>query len=151
MSIHFSQVGTGNSSLEGPTTMEMFLPSVGAGAVVYGGDEDEKKRYVSFLKSEAENYPAQPWFFWNQPLDDSGWVAAHSGSGGASVTTTTASLSLSLLSPMSRAPTASATDQDKGTGTAGGKSGGERILLGTFGHLFLGAVTLVSSHALLFT
>lgn len=130
--------------------MVTFLPSVGAGAVVYGGDEDTKKRYVSFLKLEAENYPAQPWFFWNQPLGDSGWVAAHSGSGGAGATTTTTMSSSSSSSSSSSASTASATDQDKGKGTAEGKSGGKRVLLETFGHLFLGAVTLVSSHVLLF-
>jgi hypothetical protein len=66
-----------------------------------------------------------------QPLDDSGWVGAHSESGGAGATTT------------SGAPTASA-GQDEGPGK--GKNGGGRLLLGSFGRLFLRAATLVSMH-----
>jgi hypothetical protein len=123
-----------NSSEEGSTTMLLFLPSVGAGAIVYGDEDDgdTRGRYVAFLESEEVNYAAQPWFFWNQPLDDSGWVSAHSGSGGPGATTT------------STAPTAS---PSKGKG----KKGGERSSLGSpFGQLFLRAATLVSLHILLF-
>jgi hypothetical protein len=126
-------LGTGNNSSssnssEDSTTMLLFLPSVGASAIVYG-DGDTRGRYVAFLESEEVNYPAQPWFFWNQPLDDSGWVSAHFGSAGPGATTT------------STAPTAS---PSKG-------KGGERGLLGScFGRLFLGAATLVSLHILLF-
>ena len=123
-----------NSSEEDSTTMLLFLPSVGASAVVYGDEDDgdTRERYVAFLESEEVNYPAQPWFFWNQPLDDSGWVSAHSGSGGPGATTT------------STAPTASPSK-------AKDKNGGERGLPRCFGRLFLGAATLVSLHILLFT
>ena len=124
---------SGNSSEDDLTTMLLFLPSVGASAIVYGDEDDgdTRGRYVAFVESEEVNYPAQPWFFWNQPLDDSGWVSAHTGSGGQGATTT------------SMAPTAS---PSKGKG----KNGGERGLLGSFGRLFLGAATLVSLHILLF-
>jgi hypothetical protein len=128
--------------------MAAFLPSVGAGAAVYGErDKNTREKYVSFLKREEESYPAQPWFFWNQPLEDLGWVAAHNGSSGAGATTPTTSMSSMSTSGI---PTASATNQDKGNGTAEGKNGGERVLLGAFGRLFLGAVTLVSLLVLLF-
>jgi hypothetical protein len=125
MSIPFS-LGPGNSSLEGPTTMGLFLPSVGAAAAVYGErDNAARERYLSFLTSEDENYSAQPWFFSNQPLDDS----AHSGSGAAGATVT--------ATATSGAPVAT----DKGKG----KNGGELVMLGTFGWLYLGAATLGSS------
>jgi len=53
---------------------ELF-PSVGApGASVYG---DSSGTYAAFLPPLGENYPAEPWFFWNQPLSDSGWERAH--------------------------------------------------------------------------
>ncbi|KAN0114323.1 Alginate lyase domain containing protein [Russula decolorans] len=125
--------GSNNSSEEDSTTMLSFLPSVGASAIVYGDEDngDTRGRYVAFLESEETNYPAQPWFFWNQPLDDSGWVSAHSGSGGPGATMT------------STAPTAS---PSKGKG----KNGSEQGLLGSFGRLFLGATTLVSLNILLF-
>jgi hypothetical protein len=122
-----------NSSEEDSTTMLLFLPSIGASAIVYGDEDDgdTRGRYVAFMESEEVNYPAQPWFFWNQPLDDSGWVSAHSGSGGPGATTT------------STAPTVSPSK-------AKGKNGGERGLLGSFDRLFLGAATSASLHLLLF-
>ena len=142
MSIPVS-LGAGNyssnssSSMEGSTTMELlFLPSVGAGAVVYGAADTSgqtRGRYVAFLEREEENYPAQPWFFSNQTMDDSRWVGAHSEPGGGDATTT------------SWAPTASA-----GKGEGRSKNGGERVLLGSFGWLFLRAAMLVSLHIILF-
>jgi hypothetical protein len=53
---------------EDPTEL---YPSVGAGAAVYG-DGDTSAQQI---------YPANPWFFWNQPLSDSawGWVRTHAG------------------------------------------------------------------------
>ncbi len=114
--------------------MQLFLPSVGTGAVVYGDEDDgeTRGRYVAFIERDEVNYPAQPWFFWNQPLDDSGWVGAHFGLDGPSATTAA-----------STAPTASAS---KGKG----KNGCERSLLGPLGWLFLGAATLMSLYTLLF-
>ncbi len=126
-----SESSGSNSSEEDSKSMLLFLPSVGAGAVIYGDqdDGDTKGRYVAFLEREEVNYPAQPWFFSNQPLDDSGWVSAHSGLGGPSAATTSA------------VPTASPSK---------GKNGGERGFLGSLGRLLLGAATLVSAHILLF-
>ena len=103
----------------------LFLPSVGAIAIVYGDEYDgnTRRRYVPFFESKEEDYPAQPWFFWSQPLDDFGWVSAHFGSGGLGATRT------------STAPTAS-----PGKGKGKGKNGGERGLPGSsLGRLFLGA------------
>lgn len=103
--------------------MGLFLPSVGAAAAVYGErDNAARERYLAFLTSEDENYSAQPWFFSNQPLDDS----AHSGSGAAGATVT--------ATATSGAPVAT----DKGKG----KNGGELVMLGTFGWLYLGAAML---------
>lgn len=109
--------------------MLLFLPSVGASAIVYGDEDDgdTRGRYVTFLENEEVNYPAQPWFFWNQPLDDSGWVSAHSGPGATTTST---------------APTASPSNGK-------GKNGSEQGLFGSFGRLFLGAATLVSLNILL--
>jgi hypothetical protein len=120
-----------NSEEYSKTTLS-FLPSVGAGAIAYGGEDggDTRGRYVAFLENEEVNYPAQPWFFWNQPLDDSGWVSAQSGSSGPGPTTT------STASPSEA--------------TGKGKNGGERGLFGSIGRLFLGASTLLSLHVLLF-
>ena len=120
-------LGAGNyssSSTEDSTTMELlFLQSVDAGAVVYGaGDGQTRGRYVAFLEREEENYPAQPWFFSNQALD-----GIHSESGGTDATTTSAG---------------------KGKGKGKGKNSSERVLLGSFGRLFLRAATLVSLHVL---
>lgn len=131
MSIPIS-LGTGsNNTSEDSTTVLLLLPSVGAGAIVYGYEDNGHTRgkYVAFLENEEVNYPAQPWFFWNQPLDDSGWVNAQSGLGGPGPTTTSTS------------PTAS---------PSRAKNGGEPGLLESFGRLLLGAATLVSLHILLF-
>lgn len=120
--------GSNNTSEEDSTTVLLFLPSVGAGAIVYGYEDNghTRGRYVAFLENEEVNYPAQPWFFWDQPLDDSGWVNAQSGPGATTTPT---------------APTASPSKA---------KNGGERSLLESFGRLLLGAATLVSLHILLF-
>jgi hypothetical protein len=123
-----------NSQEDYSTMMQLFLPSVGAGAVVYGDEDDRETRgrYVAFIEREEVNYPAQPWFFWNQPLDDSGWVGAHFGLDGPSATTAA-----------SNAPTASAS---KGKG----QNSCKRSLLGPLSQLFPGAATLISLYILLF-
>ena len=45
------------------------------------GDHDLSSgaSYSAFLANAQQNYPADPWFFWDQPLTDSGWVRTHSG------------------------------------------------------------------------
>ena len=53
--ISFS-LDTGKSNLEGPTTMVLFLPSVGAGTVVYGeGDEDTRKKMSGFSSASGSS------------------------------------------------------------------------------------------------
>ncbi|KAI0048690.1 chondroitin AC/alginate lyase [Auriscalpium vulgare] len=65
--------------------------SAGAVASVYG---DAQGKYAAFLAQNEPAYPKEPWFFWYQPLSDSGWVRANvgnttstsSGGGGSSGT-----------------------------------------------------------------
>jgi len=112
---------------EGATEL---YPSIGAVAAVYG---DPDGKYAKFLASAEPNYPAQPWFFYEQPLSDSGWVAAHAGGVGAA--------------------TPSGTNASTGTGNASNKKNdGVRIFHGSDGRLFVGAVAtmVVLLHVLLF-
>lgn len=51
---------------EGPTEA---YPNIAAIASQYG---DADGKYASFLASKEKTYPGQAWFFWNQPLSDSG-------------------------------------------------------------------------------
>ena len=90
--IHFSLATS--TCLEGPTSMVLFLRTINTGVVVYEGDEDEDEdtKKSCRISRALANYPAQPCFLSNQPLGDSGWVAAHSGSGGAVTTTTSGAL-----------------------------------------------------------
>ncbi|KAI9507103.1 chondroitin AC/alginate lyase [Russula earlei] len=105
-----------------------LYPDVGAVAAVYG---DPNGTYVGYLSKGQQTYPANPWFFYTQPLSDSGWVRANAGRPGAAT--------------------------PSGTGPAGstasaaiGKNGaGSRISLGTYGQLFFGTTTLVLLHVLL--
>jgi hypothetical protein len=110
---------------EDPTEL---YPSIGAVATVYGDhDPASGASYTAFLANAQANYPAQPWFFWDQPLSDSGWVRAHAGSSGA------------------------ATPSETTAGAAAtGKNAGARVLPGTTGWPFLGAAILVLLHARLF-
>jgi len=67
---------------------ELF-PSVGAGAAVYG---DPNGTYAAFLSRSQQDYPSEPWFFWDQPLSDSGWVRSNaSGTGTGTAPTPSAS------------------------------------------------------------
>jgi len=109
---------------------ELF-PSVAAGAVVYG---DPQGTYAAFLSRSEEDYPAEPWFFWNQPLSDSGWVRTHAGSAGAAT-------------PSGTGAAASASSS---AGASKNASVRTRVLLGTSGELLLGAAIMVLIHVLLF-
>ncbi|KAI9450085.1 chondroitin AC/alginate lyase [Lactarius psammicola] len=109
---------------------ELF-PSVAAGAVVYG---DPQGTYAAFLSRSEEGYPAEPWFFWNQPLSDSGWVRTHAGSAGAAT-------------PSGTGAAASASSS---AGASKNASVRTRVLLGTPGDLLLGAALMVLVHVLLF-
>jgi hypothetical protein len=100
---------------------ELF-PNVGAGAAVYG---DPQGTYAAFLSSSEQDYPAEPFFFWDQPLSDSGWVRAHATSSGTGSKSTATSTSKSA-------------------------SARTRVLLGSPGELLLGAAIMILVHVLLF-
>ncbi|KAG8946071.1 hypothetical protein FRC00_009772 [Tulasnella sp. 408] len=51
---------------EGPTEA---YPNIAAIASHYG---DADGKYAAFLAGKEKTYPGQAWFFWNQPLSDSG-------------------------------------------------------------------------------
>lgn len=95
------------------TTSELY-PNIAAVAAIYG---DSHGRYLTFLSDIEPTYPSKPYFLWNQPFSDNGWVdnnpnyAGNTGSsnnvpsanngnrgGGISVVAATASLAtLSIL------------------------------------------------------
>ena len=49
-----------------------LYPNVAAVGAIYG---DPSGTYAGFLARVDEPYPADPFFLWNQPLSDSGWVS----------------------------------------------------------------------------
>ena len=115
----------------GNETASELYPSVGAGAAVYG---DPQGTFAKFLNSSEEDYPAEPWFLWNQPLSDSGWVRLHAGGAGAAT-------------PSGTSATAAASS------SAGAKKNGSvrtRVLLGNPTELLLGAAIVILIHVLLF-
>ncbi|KAI9507102.1 chondroitin AC/alginate lyase [Russula earlei] len=119
-----------------------LYPNVGAGAAVYG---DPSGTYAKFLSTVQPNYPANPWFFYDQPFSDSGWVAVHAGGLGAE--TPGAALASQTAAPLSIAtPTSTHAPSTDGTGAVV-NSAGARILVGTNGQLFVGVAALVLLHA----
>ena len=61
------------SAQGGSENLAELYPIVGACASVYGDrDASSHGAYSTFLASVQQNYPAHPWFFWDQPLSDSG-------------------------------------------------------------------------------
>jgi len=64
---------------------ELF-PNVAAVGAIYG---DNSGNYASFLSRVEQAYPAEPYFLWNQPLSDSGWVAQNPNFGDTGSNTTT--------------------------------------------------------------
>ena len=109
----------------GNETASELYPSVGAGAAVYG---DPQGTYAAFLSNAEPDYPSQTWFFWDQPLSDSGWVRAHassSGTGSAAATTSSA-------------------------GAKKNASARTRVLLSTPAELLLGVAIMILVHVLLF-
>lgn len=62
----------------GEAASELF-PQIAAVAVKFG---DPTGKYASFLASKDAQYPGRPWFFWNQPLSDSGLAAGLIKKGG---------------------------------------------------------------------
>ena len=120
--------------LPGNETASELYPSVGAGAAVYG---DPQGTYANFLNSSEENYPAEPWFLWNQPLSDSGWVRAHAGSAGVATPSGTAS--------------GAAASSSAGAGAKKNESVRTRVLIGTPTELLLAIAIVVLIHVLRFT
>ncbi|KDQ49492.1 hypothetical protein JAAARDRAFT_165561 [Jaapia argillacea MUCL 33604] len=59
------------------STLEELNPCVAAVAAVYG---DPHGTYAAFLKKIEPAYPVEPYFLWNQPLSDLGYVS-HVGGG----------------------------------------------------------------------
>jgi len=109
----------------GNETASELYPSVGAGAAVYG---DPQGTYAAFLSNAEADYPSQTWFFWDQPLSDSGWVRAHvssSGTAGAAAATSSAGAK-----------------KNSGIRT--------RVLVSTPARLLLGAASMVLVHVLIF-
>ena len=112
------------------TANELF-PSVGAGAAVYG---DPRGTYAAFLSSSEEEYPAEPWFFWDQPLSDSGWVRGHAGSAGAATPS----------------GTSAGTAASSGASARKNASARTRVLLGSPSEVLLGAAIIILIHVVLF-
>lgn len=64
-----------------PSVPVELYPNIGAIAAIYG---DPEGKYVAFLKTVYMSFAIEPWFYWNQPLGDGGYVegqlVAESGS-----------------------------------------------------------------------
>jgi hypothetical protein len=116
---------------EDPTEL---YPDMGAIAAVFGDrNPSTGTTYTSFLASAQQDYPVNPWFFWDQPLSDLGWVAANAGGPGVA---TAAPSGTSSVKPASS--------------SGAGKNGGVRVLLGNTGRMFLRTAILVPLPILLF-
>ena len=62
-----------------------LYPNVAAVASIYG---DAGETYAQWLSGKEEEYPEEPYFLWDQPFSDEGWVeanfkSAESSSGGS--------------------------------------------------------------------
>lgn len=120
---------------EDPTEL---YPDMGAIAAQFGDHNPSTgATYTSFLANAQQDYPANPWFFWDQPLTDLGWVAANAGGPGAAT---------------AGAPSGTGSRPASSSSSSPGKNGGARVLLGPAGRMFLGLGTaiLVPLHILLF-
>lgn len=68
-----------------------LYPNIASVASVYG---DPTGKYASFMAQADNTYPAQPYFFWNQPFSDSN-LASATPSATAPGSTSTSSASFS--------------------------------------------------------
>ena len=64
----------------GKETADELYPNVAAVGAIYG---DPNGTYAGFLADAEEAYPAEPYFLWNQPLSDNGWVSRNPNYGGS--------------------------------------------------------------------
>ena len=65
-----------------------LYPNIAAVAATYG---DSDGKYAAFLANADNQYPAEPYFFWDQPFTDSNLAAATPTAGGPSLPTSTSS------------------------------------------------------------
>lgn len=56
----------------GKEAADELYPNVAAVGAIYG---DPNGKYAGFLANAEDAYPAEPYFLWNQPLSDNGWVS----------------------------------------------------------------------------
>jgi len=63
----------------GQDTADELYPDIAAIAATYG---DPDGKYAAFLANGDNQYPAQPYFLWDQPLSDSNLAAATPTAGG---------------------------------------------------------------------
>ena len=63
----------------GDELADELYPNIAAVGAIYG---DSNGKYAAFLAHAEETYPAEPFFLWDQPLSDSGWVALNPNYGG---------------------------------------------------------------------
>ena len=64
----------------GDETADELYPEIAAVAAKYG---DPDGKYAAFLANADNQYPAEPYFLWDQPLSDSNLAAATPNSGAA--------------------------------------------------------------------
>ena len=64
----------------GKEAADELYPNVAAVGAIYG---DPNGKYAGFLTHAEEAYPAEPYFLWNQPLSDNGWVSRNPNYGGS--------------------------------------------------------------------
>ncbi|KAG9033457.1 hypothetical protein FS837_002457 [Tulasnella sp. UAMH 9824] len=104
---------------EGPTEA---YPNIAAIASHYG---DPDGKYAAFLSGKEKTYPGQAWFFWNQPLSDSGLQVHIDDTGNI------------LPGPGSSTNSASSSSA---TGSSGNKSNDASSSVSSSGWMLLGAV-----------
>lgn len=63
----------------GKELADELYPNVAAVGAIYG---DPNGTYAGFLADAEEAYPAEPYFLWDQPLSDNGWVSRNPNYGG---------------------------------------------------------------------
>jgi len=64
----------------GDETADELYPNIAAVGATYG---DADGKYAAFLANADNQYPAEPYFLWDQPFSDSGLAAATPKAGGS--------------------------------------------------------------------
>ncbi|KAG9094781.1 hypothetical protein FS749_011829 [Ceratobasidium sp. UAMH 11750] len=110
----------------GEAASELF-PQIAAVAVKFG---DPDGKYAAFLASKDAQYPARLWFFWDQPLSDSGLAAGLIAKGGPT----------DDGGPTGADPNDPDDNTTGGTGKGSGKSNGAGAIEASLGLVVVGAV-----------